>query len=193
MNYLEEFEEWEGKPIPQSSVPDGVKWHQLLRYSDEYDVAIETGTGGGATTAVLAGTYGEVWSIELSNVQYEKAKRNLANFKNVTLLHGSSTKYLSDVVESVGGPAVYYLDGHYNGYGLEGHETTPIARELESIAECDYPNVVVIDDARLFAGEEWHEEGYPSFALIQLLVSTFQWPSKVFRERDAFVIEPLEK
>jgi hypothetical protein len=46
------------------------------------------------------------------------------------------------------------LDGHYSGFETaKGDLETPIKLELEIILNSEYEHVILIDDARLFIGE----------------------------------------
>ena len=198
--YKESFDQWLDKEIPFESVDPEAKWHQMCRYSSRYINFVETGTAHGVTTEVVAKFYPRVWTIELAEDYYTSAMARLGKYSHVKQLLGSSAARLQEVVDEINGPAVYYLDGHYSGPGT-GQDNdidtpdTPIMNELEILAEQPHPNVIIIDDARLFKGEEHHDERfaqYPDFGTIESLVESLPVESKVYRELDAFIVEPLK-
>ncbi len=75
------------------------------------------------------------------------------------LLQGDSATLLPGVLESLDGPALFWLDGHYmGGESGRGTEDTPVIAEMTALfAHPVRGHVVLIDDARLFDGTG----GYP--------------------------------
>ena len=199
MNFEEAFTDWLDKDIPFESVDPEAKWHQIVRYADRYVNLVETGTAQGVTTEKLAEYYDRVWTIELAEDYYYAARERLKQYNYIKQYLGSSATLLQEVVDEINGPAVYFLDGHYSGPGTGQDENidtpdTPIMKELEILAKSEHPNVIIIDDARLFKGQEHHDERfaqYPSFEEIEEIVATLPVESKVYRELDAFIVEPL--
>ncbi len=197
-NFKRFFDLWVDKEIPFISVDPEAKWHQLLRYSDKYNNFVETGTATGVTTELVSKFYKSVYTVELSTAYYSVAKNRLGKYNHVHQYLGSSASVLKDIVSSLTAPAVFYLDGHFSGEGTGRDLTistpdTPVVLELESIAKSKYENIVIIDDARLFEGEEWHSEEfaqYPSFEELRDISKTFHYKNKIYRELDAFIIEP---
>ena len=200
MNYLSSYLDWEGEVIPFESIDAEAKWFQLVRYAEDFNVAVETGTALGHTTEVLAENFSRVWTIELSPAYFEGASHRLEGIDNITMLLGSSSTLLKGIIEELDQPALFYLDGHYSGPGT-GQDfdidtpDTPVLLELEALADSFYSNVIIIDDARIFKGEEWHDERfaqYPSRKELENIVDSFRVPSYLYRELDAFIIEPKE-
>lgn len=198
MNFQHSFEEWLEKDIPFESVDPEAKWHQIVRYADQYENVVETGTAQGVTTGVLAAHFKKVWTIELREEYYNTARVTLKDIKNVKMVKGSSAQKLLDVIKQVNAPAVYYLDGHYSGPGT-GQDfniqtpDTPILVEMEALSRSKYNNVVIIDDARLFKGQEWNDHRfaqYPDLETLGEIVDRFKVPSTIWRELDAFIVEP---
>lgn len=113
--------------------------------------AIETGTYGGGGTRTLAGLFDAVVTIELSHELHERARANLADLGNVTLLEGDSGELLGPLAaERV--PTLYWLDGHWSGGPTAGAESEcPLLDEIAAIAAGHPDDCVLVDDARLFA------------------------------------------
>lgn len=201
LKFKHEYDLWLGEDIPFESVSPEVKWHQLIRYSDRFDYLVETGTALGVTTEVLANYFQKVWTIELSEDYFRGAKVRLDVLDNVKMLLGSSASVLVSVLRELNelGPAVFFLDGHYSGPGTGQDYTldtpdTPVVQELSLLADSVLPNVVIIDDARIFKGEEWSDERfdqYPSRKTLEEIVSRFKVPSLLRRELDSFIVEPV--
>jgi len=160
----------QGHPLP---VPPHVK-RALLRKRAQRNglrVFIETGTLFGDTLAALRRHFEELHSIELDPELYRKAAARFANDPKVTLWHGDSGEVLPRVLEGVGQPVLFWLDGHYAGEGTaRGAEDTPIRRELAHIARhaLSRTHLIVVDDARLFDGRNH----YPGLEDLQAYVAT---------------------
>jgi hypothetical protein len=125
---------------------------------------------------------------------YDVAKANLSVFKNVECFLGDSASVLEVVLSLVDKPALFFLDAHYSGPGTaRSDKDTPVVRELEILRAAPADSVIVIDDARLFAGEEYHTEDfadYPSFDWIRDFVADNFKDYEVWRLADEFVISP---
>jgi len=206
MNFEKVFKGWIDRDIPFESVDPEAKWHQIIRYATRYVNLVETGTAQGVTTEVLAKFYKRVWTIELARDYYDAAQVRLGQYPHVKQILGSSATCLQDVVDEVAGPAVYFLDGHYSGPGT-GQDfdidtpDIPIMKELEILAKEKWPNVIIIDDARLFKGQEHYDKlgkllgrspEHPSFEDLQEVVKSLPTESYIYRELDSFIIEPLK-
>jgi hypothetical protein len=148
-----------GLPTPEEkrAILDG--------YRRQYGLTtfVETGTLFGDTVEALRSVFERVVSIELSEELAAKARERFAGCGNVTILQGDSGQVLPRVLETLTGPALFWLDGHYSGdfqsrsRGLvrtaRGELQTPVVQELASIlADKEPGHVVLIDDARLFDG-----------------------------------------
>lgn len=75
---------------------------------------------------------------------------------------------LNQIVEKLGEPAIFWLDGHYSG-GITslGKKETPILEELRIICQKDLSHVILIDDDRFFNGTE----GYPTLEEMKKYIS----------------------
>ena len=113
--------------------------------------AVETGTSKGSGTALLAGVFEHVTTIELSEREHQLAVRRFAGDDRVTLLHGDSRELLPRTVHA-DSPTLYWLDGHWMGIdvGAEGHPQCPLMDELEALRDGHPDDCILIDDARFF-------------------------------------------
>ena len=139
--------------------PAPVKRLVLSAYLKKYSISnfVETGTHLGDTLAFVARDRNvAATSIELDEQYFSAASGRFAAYPNVTLLQGDSGKVLPSLVERIKAPTLFWLDGHYSGAGTgRGELDTPVSAELESILSSSVNgHVVLIDDARLFNGED---------------------------------------
>src|SRR5437870_4828171 len=84
------------------------------------DVFIETGTLSGETAAWAAGHFKRVISIEIDEALHQQARALVRDRANVELLLGPSEHWLPQIVHTVSGPALFWLDAHYSGPGTGG-------------------------------------------------------------------------
>jgi hypothetical protein len=121
---------------------------------------VETGTYLGEMVEAVARHFQFVFSIELDERLFRRARFRLGSLANVVLLQGDSSDLLAGVIPRIEGRCVFWLDGHYSGGQTgRGSDNTPIRRELEQIAGASRAgDVILIDDARHFDGRN----GYPT-------------------------------
>ena len=144
---------WRGQPIPPSHV---FKQRTLTFFKEkyQYDVLIETGTFQGAMVDAQKKHFNKIYSIELSEELYRKARNRFKDDKHVSIIRGDSSNVLGKLLERIDEPAIFWLDGHYSGgQTSKGKKETPIAEEVQAIFDSgSFNHVVLIDDARLFNG-----------------------------------------
>jgi hypothetical protein len=177
-----------GRPLP---VPSSVK-HEILRdHADRYGLhtLVETGTFRGGTIEALRDRFARIYSIELDDALYARARTRFAGVPHVTILHGDSAAMLPTVLAKLREPALFWLDGHYSGPGTAkaaGHET-PIMEEIRAVlAHPGAGHVILVDDARVFG--TWPD--YPSVDEFRQLV-TAERPDLDFTvEHDIIRITP---
>ena len=156
-----ELVEWEsnGKPVPP---PHIVKQRTLRAYSERYSlrILVETGTYDGDMVEAMKDAFDRIYSIELSEALYQKAKERFKRAKHIELICGDSGIVLKNVMRKLDQPALFWLDGHYSaGVTAKGDKNTPICEELRQILGSPERNhVIVIDDARCFGSDP----DYPS-------------------------------
>ncbi len=113
---------------------------------------VETGTYLGGMIHALRGDFDRIHSVEVDDALHRLALRRFAGVPNVTLHHGDSATVLPRILDSLGGPAVFWLDGHYSGGVTSmGAKETPIVEEVTALlAHPIRGHVILIDDARCF-------------------------------------------
>ncbi len=152
-----QLRDWEeaGRPAPP---PHIVKRMTIAGYQEKYGYStlIETGTFMGDMVEAQKNNFKRIISIELSDHLYKRAKNKFRTDNNVTIVHGDSGKVLNDVLKNISEPAIFWLDGHYSsGITAKGDTNCPIFGELDAILASNVKNhILLIDDARLFIGED---------------------------------------
>jgi hypothetical protein len=149
--------------------PHVYKARLVRRYGRRYRLRtlVETGTYHGHMVEAVKGSFPLVYSIELDDTLYEAARRQFQDHQHIHLLHGDSGQLIEEVLSQLKGPALFWLDAHFSGQGTSGEGMNPIEREVMAILESDERrHVVLIDDARLFTGED----AYPTLEHLQDLV-----------------------
>lgn len=186
-----------GMPVTDIGVPHEVKEFIVTSYGEEYglDVLVETGTCHGHMIEAVAESFSEIHTIEMFRPLYESALGRLMHLDHVHLYLGDSAIVLEQVVPTLDRATLFFLDAHYSGAGTgRGAVDTPIVRELEILSGSPHPNVIIIDDARLFAGEAFHTEEFVDYPAIEWIAEfvdkNFTVASQVYKEADEFVVVP---
>ena len=148
-----------GKPVP---VPHPVKVRNILAIAELYGLKtlVETGTQAGATLAATLDYFDDLYSIEIYEPSVIAARKRFAAHPKVRIIHGDSATALPEVVKTISGPILFWLDGHYSGKGTGmGEQPSPIVAEIKHILALRPPgrDAIIIDDARHFVGQD----GYP--------------------------------
>lgn len=148
-------------------------------------ILVETGTYMGDMVFALQDDFKQIFSIELSPYYFNKAKERFGKFQNIEIIQGDSGVLLKQIVPRLDDKALFWLDGHYSG-GLtaKGEKECPIYEELRNIFTSPINHTIVIDDARLFVGQQ----DYPTIEELEKFVQTLKPTSKFSFENDAIVI-----
>lgn len=118
-------------------------------------IAIETGTYKGKTTKILAAFADSVTTIEADIGYFQRSKRTLQRFKNVTVLYGDSNVLIESALPPGHVKCVLWLDAHYSGGKTAGeHNHCPLMSELQNILQSRKAlnTVILIDDSRGLIG-----------------------------------------
>jgi hypothetical protein len=156
-----------GRPAPP---PQYVKQQVVANYQrlSGFQVLVETGTYLGDMVKAQKDNFRKIFSIELSDELYMRAARRFRHHKHVTIMHGDSAKELAGLIAKLNEPAIFWLDGHYSGEFTAGRDNPcPLMDELSAIFQSSQVSVILIDDARMFTGEN----GYPSMKEVNSYIS----------------------
>jgi hypothetical protein len=172
-----------GRPAP---APSAVKRAILREYADRFGLRtlVETGTYRGGTIEALKDRFARIYSVELDDALYARARARFAGMAHVTLLHGDSADVLPALLPRLTGPALFWLDGHYSGPGTaKGRKETPIVEEIRAVLTHPIPgHVILIDDARVFGA--WPD--YPTLDEFRTLITTDR-PGLTFHVEDDII------
>ncbi|MBN1638898.1 MAG: hypothetical protein JW866_08015 [Ignavibacteriales bacterium] len=174
-----------GKPSPP---PHIVKVNTIKRYAKENDISnfVETGTYLGDTIDAVVNNFKKIYSIELNRILYKRAVRQFGKHSNVKIIQGDSALELRSVLKILKEPALFWLDAHYSGKGTsKGKQETPIADEVQSVLNTiiGSTSIILIDDARLFKGEN----DYPKLSEFKNFISKI-YSKKVVIKNDIIAI-----
>lgn len=134
----------------------------VLKEAGGYRGFFETGTYLGATSAWASGEFPRVHTVEASPELFERAKPALSPHANVTQHLGRSADVLREVVPTLEGPWLFWLDAHWSAGDTFGQgEECPLLKELEIVLRGGEHSILV-DDARLFfrpygAPHDWRQ------------------------------------
>ncbi|MHA1394269.1 MAG: hypothetical protein ACTSRZ_12255 [Promethearchaeota archaeon] len=114
----------------------------------------------------------KIYSIELSKHYYEIAKERTKKFSNIIIYQGDSSKVLKIILSKIKTTCLFWLDAHYcGGESAKGRKEAPIIEELNQIFAHGIKNhIILIDDARLFIGEN----DYPTLKNLKVYIKEKQ-------------------
>lgn len=154
INHEEQLAEWErnGRPSPP---PHIVKQMAIEEYRKKFqtNILVETGTYLGDMVEAKRNSFEKIYSIELSEKLFTRAKKRFKDYPQINILHGDSGIVLNKLVNEIDKPALFWLDGHYSGgITAKAEKECPVPEELKAILKSPLPHIILIDDARLFNG-----------------------------------------
>jgi hypothetical protein len=164
-----------GRPVPP---PHLIKQRAVRAYAGKYHLStfVETGTYRGEMVEAVKRDFKQVYSIELGADLHRLAQARFASDRHVTILQGDSGEVLRGLLTRIDRPALFWLDGHFSkGDTARSALITPIRSELDHIlahplAQC---HVILIDDARLFNGED----DYPTIDSLNAVLACAGFPA----------------
>ena len=174
-----------GRPVP---APSAMKRQLLRQTARHYDIRtlVETGTYKADTVRALRKDFSLIVSIELDLALYGAAVRRCKRQRNAHLYLGDSGDVLRDLMPTLHGRALFWLDAHYSGYGTAcGEHESPIEAELEC-ALAEGRHVVLIDDAREFRDPV---NGYPPISLVHAAAARHGY--SVIERDDVMMLRPV--
>lgn len=170
INHEEQVAEWEkkGRPAPP---PHIVKQMTIDEYRKKFGITvlIETGTFLGEMIEAHKHNFKKIFSIELGEKLFERARKKFRESPHIHLLQGDSGVVLHKLIPEIDEPVLFWLDGHYSeGITALGEKECPVREELDAILPNKFKHVILIDDARMFNGT--HD--YPTIEEIKKILET---------------------
>lgn len=173
-----------GEPSPPPHIVK-VKTVEKFQQLTKYSTLVETGTFMGDMIQSQLQNFDKIYSIELSEDYWKNAKELFKNEKKVELLKGDSGQVMHELVKQLNQPAVFWLDGHYSGGNTaKGEKLSPIYEELKAIFSTEIKHCLLIDDARLFSGEN----DYPTIDELKKFILGNRPASKIEIEADTISV-----
>jgi len=133
------------------------------------EVAVETGTNLGDSTAVLGEMVDRVWTVELSPKYAAWARDRHAAAPGITVLEGDSATVLAGLAPRIHRPTLYWLDAHWCAGDSAGYEAQcPLLGEIEALetSPSAAESAILIDDASFFLAcpyPDYRRSDWPTF------------------------------
>ena len=161
--------------LVRMGVPTQIALH--LRDSFAISTFVETGTYRGDTAKWAAANFDSVVTIEASLLLFQQAQLALSKLSNVKLIKGASRVVLSELVEQLNEPALFWLDAHWcSGDSFGESDQCPLMAELQIIVASEVAHFVLVDDARLFLAPPPRPNDAAAYPSISDLVSVLSVP-----------------
>lgn len=182
-----QYDKWidSGKPLPPVHA---VKQQRIEKFKKKYNinVLVETGTYLGDMIWAQRKNFEEIYSIELSNMFADLAKKRFKKYPYITIIEGDSGEVLKSLINEIDEKAIFWLDGHYSGGNTAcANKECPVYEELESILKTDIEHVLLIDDARCFVGKD----SYPTKESLSIFILQRFPNSSIEVEYDCIIVE----
>lgn len=117
-----------------------------------FSTFVETGTNEGAMIEAVKNQFTYIYSIELDQHLYHRAKDRFAGQMNIKIFQGDSAEVLPSILRVITTPSLFWLDAHYSGgTTAKGATETPILQEIDEILKHHVRgHLILIDDAWSF-------------------------------------------
>ncbi len=152
---------WKFAPYRYPLHGDVISIQLFKEIVEEFDIdtIVETGTFRGFTTELLAKMFPKIkiYTCEINGLNYLKAKKNLAKYKNVHLFKGTSPTFLADLLDNkkISNKTLFYLDAHWL-------DEWPLEEEIKIISTRLKNAIVVIDDFKVPGNNNFAFDKYGS-------------------------------
>ena len=187
------FKEWQSRQF-RMPCPHFIKQANVLRQGSSIATWIETGTFLGDTTALLAATGNQVYTIEPGESLYSRAVKRFENSRHVHVINDLSENVLPKLLPTLSGNVNFWLDGHFSsGITHQGPLDTPLVEELQAISD----NIkifdqvaVIVDDIRVC--DYLHSEYNSAYPSLDYLVDWARGINLSWRiELDSFIAKSI--
>jgi len=171
---------------------------------------IETGTGSGFCLDIAINyNFEKLYSIEIFNEIYEKAKEKYLNVKNLNLINDSSENGLLKILHEINKPTLFFLDAHFPGadFGFTTYDSTkekniriPLEEEIKILKNYKIINqsYIIIDDLRIyedgdFEGGNWNQRSLLGGDGIEFIYDAFNGThiiEKNYKDQGYIILKP---
>jgi len=188
-NQKQELIKWEkkGRPVPP---PHMEKQGVLQGYAKQYGLRtfVETGTYRGDMVEAMRNTFTRIYSIELREDLYRRARKRFRRHKHIEIISGDSGKVFKTLIPNLTTPTLFWLDGHYSGGNTaKGEKDSPIYEELAHIFNSpDIGHIIIIDDAHCFSNPDCQD--YPSLCDLEKFILSARPDAYITVENDSIRI-----
>lgn len=180
-----EFHRWtkRGKTLqPPHSIKQSLVRSYALVYS--CNILVETGTYFGSMVNAARDNFKNIYTIELDEELYKRAKKKFAKYEHIRVFQGDSGKILKGILTKLNKQALFWLDAHYSGGVTAGEKRSPIERELKKILNHRIKNhIILIDDALNFTGGD-----YPTIKELNALVKKLRSEATISVKYNVIII-----
>lgn len=157
------------------------------------DNFVETGTYKGDTSIMASKYFKRVYTIEIYHNLYMHSMSKALNMGiyNINFYNGDSINILKNIVPTIMGGAVYFIDAHISGSdsSWNGKDRVPIYKELESIFTHKLkPSVFIVDDLRLWKNKVWDWAHITNEKLLDFIRQKGYKITKSYEKNDRFFI-----
>jgi hypothetical protein len=131
----------------------------------------------------------KIYTCEINEENYKKARRNLKKFDNVQIFKGGSPEFLKSLIDSgvLGERPLFFLDAHW-------WDNWPLEEEIKIITEGVRSAVILIDDFKVPGDDrfkfDWYGDKVCSLDLIKPKMSRGNEYGLLF---PSYGVEDLEK
>lgn len=127
-----------------------------------YTCFVETGTYNGETIFAIENLFDTLYTIEISELFFYKAKHKNHNKNKINFLLGDSSDVFIDLLPKIKQKTIFFLDGHYSSDNTgRGKKDCPLIEEIQLINDLfENEAIIIVDDYRLFGykgNEDWSE------------------------------------
>lgn len=130
----------------------------------------------------------KVYTIEKSDIMYQKAQENINNITNVILLKGDSREHLPNILDK-NENILFWLDAHWSGGDTHGKDDEcPLMEELKIIFSYSKNYVIFIDDARLFLAPPPYPHNFRNWPSIKEIVNLIPYGKEITIFEDVIYI-----
>jgi len=171
---------WKAMPanLPLHGDPIAIKMFKRLVENGKIDFIVETGTFRGFTTSLFAKMFPniKIYTCEINEFNYKKAKRGLSKFKNVHIFRDTSPKFLNRLFEEkmINGRILFYLDAHWL-------DDWPLEEELKIVSKNAKSAIIVIDDFKVPKDQRFKFDKYgDKECSLEMVVPNIEKANKYF-------------